>query len=106
MAGREIVVTAWNNGGPGYGFKMSAADRNSCLKREWGAIELYLPGHAQPIRVNIDKDSMWNDTCREVISKDIGAWMRSTGIAPWPAGSPPKFRLTPRSERSFDVRPI
>ena len=55
MAEREIIVVAWTNGKTGYGLKMSAADRDVHLKREWGAVDLYLPGHSRPARANIDK---------------------------------------------------
>jgi hypothetical protein len=82
---------------------MSAADRDAHLKREWGSIDLYLPGDDQPIKINIDKDSLWNDSCRELISQKIGAWLISSGMAPWPKGKPPKLKFVRRALSAFDV---
>jgi hypothetical protein len=100
---REFKAVAWNNGRTGYGLKVSAIDRDAYLKREWGSVDLYLPGRDQPARVNVNKDSLWNKTCRELISKEIGAWLIDNGMAPWPKGHPPKFRLLRRAPREFDL---
>ena len=51
---------------------------------------LRLEGY-KDVEVNIDKKSFWNDTCREVISKDIGIWFKNNNIIPWEKGKPPKF---------------
>jgi hypothetical protein len=109
VIGQGFVVVAWNNGshhrsGAGYGFKMSEGDRDTYLNREWGAVELHLGG-AEPARVNIDKASLWGNSCRELISREIGQWLINRGLAPWPNGSPPKFRLVPKGERAFEVQP-
>jgi hypothetical protein len=100
----EFEVVAWSNGGTGYGLKMSAVDRDTYLKREWGSVALYLPGRHQPTKVNVDKDSFWSQSCRELISKEVGAWLIDNGIAPWPKGKPPKFKLACRAAPGeFDV---
>ena len=104
------AATAWRNGSPdergnGYGLKISAVDRDAFLKRTFGSIDLYLSGVPRPVSVNIHKASMWEGTCRELISKEIGAWLMRMGLAPWPKGEPPRFRLVPRDERRFDVLP-
>lgn len=104
--GKEFVATAWNNGHSGYGLRISAADRDAFLKRGWGSIDLYLAGKVNPAKVNVNKDSLWIGTCRELISGDIGAWMIARGLAPWPKGRPPKFKLVVRAEREFDVTPF
>jgi hypothetical protein len=99
---------AWNSGNPqayGYGLRVSKKDRDSHLKREWKKVEIYLPNSDEPIPVNIDKNSFWNGTCRELISADIGRWLLNTGLAPWPKGSPPRVRLVPRGAGAFDAHP-
>ena len=111
MTQSEAIVTAWNNGahhssGAGYGVKLTTKDRDVYLKREWGGVEIYLPGRANPTKVNVEKDSFWGRQCRELISHEIGKWLLSTGMAPWPKGLPPKFRFVARSERAFELRPI
>ena len=108
MPGRSFLVKAWNNGshhqsGAGYGLKMSATDRDAHLQREWGSVDLYLGGQSRPVKVNVDKNSLWNDTCRELISQEIGSWLIGNGMAPWPKGKPPKLKLLRRSQRAFDV---
>ena len=107
MTQSETIVTAWNNGahhssGAGYGVKLTTKDRDAYLRREWGGVEIYLPGRANPTKVNVEKDSLWGRQCRELISHEIGKWLLATGIAPWPRGLPPKFRFVARSERAFN----
>ena len=62
-----------------------------------------LDGRAGNIPVNTDKQSFWNDICRELISKDIGLWLISNGRAPWVKGHPPKLQLEPAGKRTFKV---
>src|SRR5687768_7845400 len=59
MTQSETIVTAWNNGahhssGAGYGVKLTTKDRDAYLKREWGRVEIYLPGRANPTKVNVE----------------------------------------------------
>lgn len=103
-----MIVTAWNNGahhesGAGYGLKISAGDRDRYFRREWGSIILELQGVPEPITVNTDKPSFWDPVCGELISKDIGQWLRSNGKAPWPKRNPPKFSMEPISGNRFFV---
>jgi hypothetical protein len=109
MTDRTLVATAWNNGtsgksAAGYGLKISPQDRDTFFRREWGTVDLSLPNCAR-VTVNIDKDSFWNNSCRELISSEIGRWMLTSGIAPWSRGKPPRFKLVPIKPRLFDVRP-
>ena len=101
-----MIVTAWNNGlhdesGSGYGLKVSNTDRNQYFKREWGTVFLELEGFLQLVEVNIRKKSFWEGTCRELISKDIGVWLRKNGLAPRQKGRPPKLHLIPKSGNKF-----
>lgn len=103
-----MIVKAWNNGahnrnGSGYGLKVSIADRDEFFKPEWKTILLELPGVDQPVEINIDKPSFWNETCRELISVEIGKWLRRNGLAPWPMGNPPFLVLEPVAENRFRV---
>jgi len=101
-----MIVTAWNNGswhesGAGFGLKVDREDRNKYFIREWGVVEIVFGVADTPATVNIDKDSFWNQTCRELISKEIGCWLIRSGLAPWTPDHPPKFRLTPIGENQF-----
>jgi hypothetical protein len=110
MALAGLAAVAWNNGahhqsGAGYGLKISAADRDAWLKREWASVELHLPAPHGLAIVNIDKPSFWNETCRELIDQQIGAWLISEGKGRWARGKPPRVKLLPRGERVFEVVP-
>jgi hypothetical protein len=103
----SFVVAAWNNGkhhptGAGYGLKIPKRDRDVFFRREWGAIELHLAGREQPAVINIDKDSFWNHSCRELISREIGSWLIDNKLAPWPDHSPPRLLMKARGERVFE----
>lgn len=97
-----FVGSGWWGGGA-CGIKISAVDRDRHLVREWGTVRLLLPGGSEPISVNIDKHSMWEGTCRELIHKSIKDWFVRTKKFPWPKGSPPQVRLVPCGPRSFAV---
>lgn len=102
--------TAWKNGSPspsgaGYGFKVPIADREAYFDRSWRTITLELPTSAgfEPLEVNIDKPSFWNDTCHELIHKGIGRWLLQRGLAPWPRGAPPVVLVEVSGDRRFRV---
>ncbi len=102
-----MIVTAWNNGnhhptGAGYGLKLSISDSNF-FNRNWEHVTLHLEGEVDPINVNIAKDSFWTSTCRELISKDIGLWLKNHGKIPWSKGYPPKLKMEHLGGNSFKV---
>lgn len=102
-----MIVTAWNNGahsrnGSGYGFKVSAADRDEHFSEEWDSIILELEGE-EPFEVKLKKELFWEENPREVHSPEIGKWLRKQGLAPWPHGNPPNFALDPVEGNRFSV---
>jgi hypothetical protein len=97
----EFVATAWSNGTTACGLKISAADRDRYLKREWRWVGLLIPDEPEPIPVNIDKKSMWDGRCRELIHIKIRDWFIQSGKFPWPKGRPPRVRLVQSGPRSF-----
>ncbi len=105
-----LIWTAWNSGthlesGAGYGFKVPISDRDTLFEREWKSVILELPaanGYTKT-EVNIAKASFWSKTCHELIKRDIGQWLRSSGHAPWLRGHPPKVRVEVVGERRFRV---
>lgn len=102
-----MIVTAWNNGahsrnGAGYGFKVAMADRDLHFKPEWDVIVLELEGE-EPFEVPINKELFWSDACRELMSPEIGKWLRHNGIAPWPRANPPRFEVDPLEDNRFSV---
>jgi type IV secretion system protein VirD4 len=103
-----FVATAWKNSvsweSAAYGLKITREDRDKFFKREWKTVSLRLP-NGVIATANVDKDSFWNDTCRELISAEIGAWLRDAKLAPWPDRSPPRVEIIPESAQSFRVQP-
>jgi hypothetical protein len=104
-----MIVTAWNNGnwsstGAGYGLKIKIQDRDSCFNRNDVSVFIHIEGKINPIEVNIAKKSFWSDTCRELISADIGRWMIENGLAPWKKGYPPKLHLIPFHDNHFQLK--
>jgi hypothetical protein len=103
-----MTITAWSNGahhstGAGYGLKISAEDRDRYFDRNWENVSLDLDGGANGVIVNIDKKSFWDSKCRELVSKEIGMWLRESGKAPWPKSQPPKLRMEHISGNRFKV---
>lgn len=105
-----LVWTSWNNGrhaasGAGYGFKVPIPDRNLYFNREWGSVFLELPlgGEYIKIEVGISKLSFWNETCHELISKEVGIWLRQLKLAPWHRGAPPKIQIQHLASNRFRV---
>lgn len=96
----ELIGAAWTNGANSCGIKIAAADRDRFLHREWGTVQLCVEA-GTPFDVNIDKASMWNGKCRELIHSELREWLRRTGNFPWQKGAPPRIRLTPNGARSF-----
>lgn len=107
-----MLITAWRGGSKdnqscaGYGFKVTIDDRDKYFKKDWKSVVLYLADPSVTVKVNIDKHSFWNQTCHELISKDIGSWLENNGFVPWPKGKPPKFFMEPISDARFLVCPV
>lgn len=100
-----MIWTAWTSGNSGFGMKISISDRDKYFKRKWGVVKLELPQgnnfiHCTP---NIDKDSFWNDTCRELIAKEIGGWLKDNGYYPWKKGKPSKFEAEHIKDNMFRI---
>ena len=101
-ANREVCCCSVE-GGTTFGLKLSAADRDAHLVREWRTIFLQLSGSNELVEVNIDKPSMWEGSCRELISSKIGDWLKQNGKLPWPKGHPPRVSIERVGKRIFRV---
>jgi hypothetical protein len=101
----EVKATAWNNGqhrasGAGYGVRLSVADRDRYVKREWKSIRLEVPGQGSttvPL-----SESFWT-RCSELRFATVGRWLQATGFAPWPKGKPPALTVEPLGGDTFRV---
>jgi hypothetical protein len=103
-----FIAKTWNNGshhpsGAGYGLKILLQDREQFFNRSWQTVILHLAGYERPIEVNVAKESFWNRTCGELISKDIGIWLQRNNRNRWDNGSPHEVRFTVVDEGAFRV---
>jgi hypothetical protein len=106
-----MIATAWNNGehhesGAGYGLKISPNDRDRYFMRTWESIFLRIEGQSHEIEINIKIKSFWGATCRELIHKDIGLWLRTNNMAPWPRNTPTKLDLVEENGNHFVLRKL
>lgn len=101
-----MIVKAWKNGahhrdGNGYGIKITPTDRDQFFNPEWKSVHLVLEGNPKIIKININKKSFWNKTCRELISKEIGVWLIENQLGQWPLRQPPELELNKVGEQKF-----
>lgn len=101
-----MKVTAWKNGKGHsqttyYGVKLTVADRDSVMQSGRATVTIELGDSTRVAKVNIAKDSFENDTCRELIHRDIGIWLKELGLVPWPTGQPPKLSLVRISDGRY-----
>ena len=101
----EIRATGWNNGSPtksgaGYGLRISKGDRDSAFSPDWDSVAIDLPnGHCATVTLS---EAFWRK-CIELRSAEVGRWMLDEGLAPWPKGQPPAFRLEQVGAARFRV---
>lgn len=91
-----MIWTAWKNSkhsnpNASYGFKVSIKDKYAYFNDSFKDVIILLPNKKRAI-ANKEKESFRDNSCRELISKDIKAWLKSEGLIPWPKGKPPKFK--------------
>jgi len=101
-----MIVSGWSNGkannrtGGGYGIKMSTKDRDHHFSKTWASVSVEIDnGEVLDIAPS---PSFWRK-CPELRRKEIGKWMLDHGLAPWPKGQPPKFRLDQMGDRRFTL---
>lgn len=99
-----MIVTAWNNGGTGYGIKVHSKDRDQFFKKEWKSVTLEFENSPIKAQVNVAKKSFWTPKCKELIKKEIGEWLRDNGLDSWLEGHPPKLLLELLGSRHFLLR--
>jgi len=107
----SFIATTWNNGqyhtsGAGYGIKISLENRERFFNRDWKTVIIHLNGFDHPVEVNVAKESFWNRTCGELISRHIGLWLHRNNCARWPRRQPHQVRMTVISQREFKVELI
>ena len=100
-----MTFTAWTNGDKGFGFKISAEERDISFSKEIHFADILLPQNGSFVTVtcNTNKSSFWNKTCKELISSKIGTWLKENNYYPWPDGNPPKFEAEKVNPNTFKI---
>ena len=100
-----MIFTSWSNGKSEFGFKISAKDRDNYFSKNNNTVIIQLPskGGLLNVECNTNKDSFWNETCKELISSKIGDWLKENKFYPWPDGIPPKFEAEKINENTYIV---
>lgn len=100
-----MTFTAWTNGDKGFGFKISAEERDKYFSKEIHSVDILLPQNDSFINVtcNTNKASFWNKTCKELINSKIGAWLKENNYHPWPDENPPKFEVEKINPNTYKV---
>lgn len=97
----RIPVTAWNDGGNGYGLRLSPHLRDIFFSKKWNFIILHIDESNEMIKINLS-DCFWHK-CSELRSKDIRKWLFENKLAPWKKYEPPNFYLTKIKENNFQL---
>ena len=101
-----MIVVAWNDGGGGYGVRITHADRDQYFLLEWEHVRVKIAdGDRFACRLT---SSFWNK-CSEIRGTAFRDWFRRLGYIrggrkAWEKGSPPKFDMTPTSGNCFVLK--
>lgn len=94
-----MSVTAWVNKSGVYGIRVGGSNAVKFFDRSWDHIELLLDKTLYRFKIN---NSFWT-TCPEIRGKEIGQWLLSNNLAPWPKYHPPELDLNPIGENRFKL---
>ena len=101
-----MIVSAWSNGGTGYGIRVPTADRARYFSREWKNVRVKIPGMPE---VECSLSPTFWSTCPEIRKVAFRNWFEKRGHVrgtqkTWKKGNPPKFHLTPVSGNRFALK--
>lgn len=92
-----MPVTAWSNGGTGYGIRVGVSNRECYFRREWSDVTIEIDGAPKIFKLT---GSFWR-TCPEIRGGAIRDWLTKNDLLPWPKGHPPALELIPVEGRRF-----
>ncbi|MDR2553386.1 MAG: hypothetical protein LBD31_09520 [Treponema sp.] len=96
-----MTVTAWSNGGGGYGIRAGKHNRDAFFNPSWKRIEVEIDGVLHTFKLT---PGFWND-CPEFRGSVIKEWLQRNHAVSWVKGKPPKFNLEAAGERRFHLEP-
>ena len=97
-----MIVSAWHDGGGGFGIRIPEAKISLYFRPEWSQVTLHLPGESNPVSVPLSQ-SFWS-SAPELRSNRIRAFFERHGLIPWQRNRPPHFELEPLGGGEFRLR--
>ena len=97
-----MIVTAWNDGGGGFGLRVPEDNVSLYFRPEWSEVTLHLPGQATPAKVPLTA-SFWS-SAPELRSPRIRTFLERNGLIPWEKNRPPHFELEPMGGGEFRLQ--
>ncbi len=97
-----MIVSAWHDGGGGFGLRVPGDEISLYFRPEWAEVSLQLPGEANPVRINLS-ESFWT-TAPELRSSRIRGFFERHGLIPWTKHRPPHFQLEPLGDGEFELK--
>lgn len=97
-----MIVSAWNDGGGGYGLRVLEGDVSLYFRPEWDSITLSLPEDPEPLTICLTS-SFWTSS-PELRSPRIRAFFERHGVVPWEKNQPPHFELEPLGDGAFRLK--
>lgn len=97
-----MIVSAWHDGGGGYGLRVLASDISLYFRPEWTEVSVELPDGHRPARVALTP-SFWS-TAPELRSPQIRAFFERHDLVGWPRSRPPHFELEPAGGGVFRLK--
>ena len=100
-----MKVTAWNNGGLGYGIKIGNSDRSTYFSKKWKHVRVKIPRNPEaafPLTA-----CFWGERA-EIRGTPFRDWFEQLGHVKngrkkWRRGRPPQFNLTPMGGNRFKL---
>jgi hypothetical protein len=102
-----VKATGWACGsitecGGGVDIRVSHRYRDAHFDRAWGSVTVVADGR----KIEVPLSSSFWRRCSELRSREIGAFLLSHGLAPWPKGGPPRLELVPEGDGRFRLEKL
>lgn len=101
---RACLHRKFGTSGVKLGIKISRQDLDRYFDKSWKTILLSL-SDGNKIEIDIIRNYLLTSKCssRQILHREIGAWLKEEGLFPWEHGNPPKLKLTTEKEGEFEL---
>ncbi len=94
-----MIVSAWHDGGGGFGLRILEEHRSLYFRPEWGEVTVHLPDDPFPAKISLT-ESFWT-SAPELRSPRIKAFFERHDLVPWQKNRPPHFEFEPLGGGAF-----